>query len=529
MGGRLLRLGLVAIATTMIPFACSEFEESPPATPEGGAPDGPGAADGGTDRALPPIVPSIVVTATSSAPRVLVGESVEVTITVKRDGEDAFKGPVHIEMAPVADVAATGLDIPAEAATGKTTLVFTAKRKHGRLPLVFKATSAGSPSTGEARISIVARGSAGSLDNGFGTDGVFSLGTPSKATGIALVAGYRIVLGGSIGSQAAVLRINEDGSPDTTFGTQGRFTKSLTAMESTGDVAVDPMGNAYLVVSADVGFGQNAVVMKVAPNGTLSSAFGTQGLARTTGFRGAAVAWSAKGIFVGGKATAGEGLGFVALLKPDGSGLVPGSDFRTIGASIGSCAPPGDSCYVRSITIGPNDVPLYAAASGNNGCEVFNGTSSFDTSGSLSLTFCQAVVPDAQQRVYVGGYGGSCGARVFRYLSDGSPDEEWNGDEFDGGCAPGERWRGAIAQRFVRQTDGTTVAVGTPAINGQKVLGAWRMKADGKPDTSLSPDGALYKSVGATNVTVQSMVIDGEGRIVILGSNGEMVAVRFWQ
>ena len=39
----------------------------------------------------------------------------------------------------------------------------------------------------------------------------------------------------------------------------------------------------------------------------------------------------------------------------------------------------------------------------------------------------------------------------------------------------------------------------------------------------------MTKSVGTTDVVVTGMGIDKENRLVIAGSNGHMVAARFWQ
>ncbi len=53
---------------------------------------------------------------------------------------------------------------------------------------------------------------------------------------------------------------------------------------------------------------------------------------------------------------------------------------------------------------------------------------------------------------------------------------------------------------------------------------------NGKTDTAFAPpNGFMTKSVGTTDVVVTGMAIDDENRLVVVGSNGHMVATRFWQ
>ena len=53
---------------------------------------------------------------------------------------------------------------------------------------------------------------------------------------------------------------------------------------------------------------------------------------------------------------------------------------------------------------------------------------------------------------------------------------------------------------------------------------------DGSTDmTFAAPNSYATKGISPTNVTVKAMAIDSDGRILLAGSNGQMVFTRFWQ
>lgn len=117
-----------------------------------------------------------------------------------------------------------------------------ATRRHGRVPLVLKASSPGSLATGEVIQTILVRGPSGSLDTGFATDGIFALGQGSEATGIVVDSAGKALLAaaseptppscvsattalsaadstiGGIGA-LAIWRVLADGTTDTSFAT----------------------------------------------------------------------------------------------------------------------------------------------------------------------------------------------------------------------------------------------------------------------------------------------------------------------
>jgi uncharacterized delta-60 repeat protein len=100
---------------------------------------------------------------------------------------------------------------------------------------------------------------AGKLDTTFATGGIFTdsvgqfPGEPSFANAVAIQGDGKIVVGGSIGFSAAVLRLNGNGTLDSTFGTGGVVTINLNFPNSPADqvigVAVQPNGKIVAALS----------------------------------------------------------------------------------------------------------------------------------------------------------------------------------------------------------------------------------------------------------------------------------------
>src|SRR5207302_81672 len=110
-------------------------------------------------------------------------------------------------------------------------------RKHGDAALHFVATSADRRASGDVTHAVLVRGAPGTLDTSFGDGGIVRLGEgAAEATGIAIQADAKILLGGRFGSDAAVVRLLPDGRLDETFGTGGKARLPIEGVVSTNDV-----------------------------------------------------------------------------------------------------------------------------------------------------------------------------------------------------------------------------------------------------------------------------------------------------
>src|SRR5262249_10439558 len=87
---------------------------------------------------------------------------------------------------------------------------------------------------------------AGAIDRNFGDSGFVSY-DEGRALGVALQADGRIVLAGESGPEdqghSIVMRLDADGLPDPSFGTDGSVATSFGTNDAFRDVALQPDGN----------------------------------------------------------------------------------------------------------------------------------------------------------------------------------------------------------------------------------------------------------------------------------------------
>ncbi len=138
----------------------------------------------------------------------------------------------------------------------------------------------------------------GSLDSSFDSDGIAWLSRMYKGQSVALQTDGRIVVAGtyriwntSSFDDYSLMRFNDDGSPDTTFGQEGAVIQPISPPAIGGDGIDDSIDLAIqadgrLVVSSMSEFGagdggHNSVVLRFNPNGALDSAFGGDGVVIT--------------------------------------------------------------------------------------------------------------------------------------------------------------------------------------------------------------------------------------------------------
>lgn len=99
---------------------------------------------------------------------------------------------------------------------------------------------------------------------------------------------------------------------------------------------------------------------------------------------------------------------------------------------------------------------------------------------------------------------------VARYNSDGSLNNVW-------GNLPGR------AHSVALQSDGKTVVAGTSGSG----IGLMRFNTNDSYDTTFGSNGIVTTTVGSGNCGGNSVVIQGDGKIVVAGGNGDFVLVRY--
>ncbi|TAK07109.1 MAG: hypothetical protein EPO39_07310 [Candidatus Manganitrophaceae bacterium] len=218
--------------------------------------------------------------------------------------------------------------------------------------------------TGGLKFIVVRLNSDGSLDTSFDGDGRANtpIGFDSSVNALALQADGKIVaagyasMGGSTGLDFALARYNTDGSLDAGFGTGGIVTTHMgTSSDAAWGVVVQPDGN--IVAGGSVIFGtQNTGLARYLPNGTLDPAFGSGGKVVTqfgrVGFVGTDIALQPDGkIVIGARGLNSNDTDFgVARINADGT---PDTTFGSGGSTL---TPMGCRTFeeVRSIALQPD-------------------------------------------------------------------------------------------------------------------------------------------------------------------------------
>ncbi len=125
----------------------------------------------------------------------------------------------------------------------------------------------------------------GSLDTGFGTNGVatYDSGSGDDGSAVALQADGKIVVAGlsdnGTDGDVLVLRYNTNGSLDTGFGTNGVATYDSGGGDSGDAVALQADGRIVVAGLSDNGTDADVLVLRYDTNGSLDTGFGTNGVA----------------------------------------------------------------------------------------------------------------------------------------------------------------------------------------------------------------------------------------------------------
>jgi uncharacterized delta-60 repeat protein len=131
------------------------------------------------------------------------------------------------------------------------------------------------------RNSIQRLDSAGNLDTTFASAGTLTVPDANTDGGMA-ITGFvvdgtgRIVVAGNL----FVRRYNQDGSPDTSFGTNG--TVSLTGVTSTMGLALQADGKLVLPAATGSKASPRYAAIRLNPDGTYDSGFGTSGITKSS-------------------------------------------------------------------------------------------------------------------------------------------------------------------------------------------------------------------------------------------------------
>ena len=334
-----------------------------------------------------------------------------------------------------------------------------------------------------------ARAAVGDLDLSFNTDGVVNTvigSTYDYADSVAIQSDGKIVVAGTTegftGAQRffAVVRYNSDGSADTSFDTDGIVT-TVIGDSSYGVVRSMAIQSDGKIILAGVSYTDNKYVFALArynSNGSLDTSFDTDGIVTT------AI----------GDSISSEGNS--VSLQSDGKIVLVGS----------------------AITGGKK---VFALARYNS-----NGSldTSFDTDGIATTAFDvlikgpNSVAIQSDGKIVLIGSTGTDSGQVFiivRYNSNGSLDTSF---DIDGIVTTATAASKVTARSVAIQSDGKIVLVGSARTDTQYVFSIARYNSNGSLDTSFDTDGIVVTDVGSILAGYNSVAIQRDGKIVLIGS-----------
>lgn len=129
----------------------------------------------------------------------------------------------------------------------------------------------------------------GSVDSAFATGGllvVAPIGQSASASSVTVQSDGKIVAVGwasnFTNTKIALVRFNIDGSPDTTFGTDGIVTNAIGKNSSANSVAIQSDGKIVVAGSTNNGQKSDFALVRYNPDGSLDDMFNSDGIVKTS-------------------------------------------------------------------------------------------------------------------------------------------------------------------------------------------------------------------------------------------------------
>ena len=318
--------------------------------------------------------------------------------------------------------------------------------------------------------------------NGSGVGNDRALGLALQPDGKILVAGYATVTG-SPKRDILVLRFTASGELDPAFGDAGVFVYngSGNGTDIAFAVALQPDGKILVAGESATALSQDALILRLLPNGTLDTSFAGQGVFLFNGQAGGLdrffdVKVQADGKVLAAGSTSGVAGVDVLLVRLDPGGALDAS--FGAGGAVRLRGPSAQDGYANSLSVQPD------------GRLVVTGT--LGKSGTFDL-FAARFLPGGQLDT---GFG-TGGYFVYDAPSDGD----------DYGYASSILGNGSI---LIAGTSGNGPVTETVVL---------RLTSDGLPDGGFGQAGAArYSLNSAAETTGYGMALQQDGRIIVTGN-----------
>jgi uncharacterized delta-60 repeat protein len=377
-----------------------------------------------------------------------------------------------------------------------------------------------------AATSTIAVAQAGHLDPTFGQNGIFTdsfSGGTNAATVVALQSDGKILVGGEIGNLGGVIRLNTNGTVDTSFGSAGIVTIRFRDVQNiaTG-IAVQTDGKILVGGTGLPGGGQ---LVRLNTNGSLDTTFNSGGSVF---------------IFPGNPGP--------IIVQPDGRIVLSEAAFEVAQLQRFDSNGQLDTSFGSSGT-----APLISAgaiALQSDGKFVISSqqVARYNSNGSLDTTFGilgQApALPNAvfgtavqtnEQIVTAGNVtssislgGNSSGFGLMRFSSNGLPDIFFGSHGGVITSFPASPQAGANALAI--QSNGALVAAGSAGTTNASSFALARYLSQGQLDTTFGTGGRVTTNFGSGTVaSISAIALQVDGKIVAVGSvnNSNFTVARY--
>ena len=331
----------------------------------------------------------------------------------------------------------------------------------------------------------------GTPDLGFGNGGFFTyeMNFEVNLYSAAITSDGKIVLAGSTTDysiyEMIVFRLNDDGTLDTSFDSDGALTLAFSEVETYGedislDMVLDGDDNIFLCGSSyDANYIRRPVVVKVTPDGVVDTTFGVNGLATIP------VAEGACGF---------EGI----MIQPDGKIVATGFFGNTV------------LWYTMLLVRFESDGTLDTSFS-DDGIITYSYSNVDDEGFDLAYT--------ADDKILVAGMTVTANynysALLMQFDNSGQLDASFSDD----GILVEDMAIYDYASNVRVLSDGDIIMAGTTGEGppGAFDLAIWKYNSDGTPETTFGTNGMIVHEIGDHNTMIYGMDIQADNKILVGG------------
>lgn len=400
----------------------------------------------------------------------------------------------------------------------------------------------------------VANSQSGALDTSFGTDGIVTTvisGTYNYTTGTLVQPDGKIILVGYAGEpstyKVAVARYNTDGSLDTSFGTAGTQIIPIGAAKSFAmDVALQMDGKIILAARTWDDVTGDFAVVRLNDNGTLDTNFGTNGI--TIVNNGSDVAETVAIQNDGKIILAGFSDDTYSAARFNTDGTLDTS-FGTNGWA--STQFDTSLSFVRDIAIQDDGKILMGGFNITMANRFEMSAARFNEDGTLDTSFgtdgkvwfnigagndfAESVAIQDDGKILIGGHKWISDLEqrhdlaVVRLNSDGTFDNSYGSS----GVATARLVDGSnYTAAMILQPDNKVVLAGSTVFQGEYNMAMARFDADGILDTSFDTDGMVSTDINGREDYGDAITLQEDGKIILAGNSftggvSEIVVARF--